>query len=330
MDLTTDFRSIAATYGRDTSIPRKREDYRPDVYLAEASKLYQSMLQLQQYLEKTRKAYLSNSTTASKSHVRSLKHGTITQPEEIQHLTDTQRDEIDYEVKANIREAASRVKELEHLESKRRKAVEESTSFFNRLMPNLEERARNDLLASHRASVTWYLNHKLLAISQRHADIKTIRLTREEEKRLAVHANTSRSAPVYAYDATEDDAADTAAETDRAIRETLLSADQLQEFESENGQILQEFENQVTQIRSVQTKLMEIAELSTELQQHLASQTEMTDRLMTEAEQTTADVTTGNQQLTKAKRRNKTMRLYITTIFLVLAFTLLFLDYYAS
>lgn len=288
------------------------------------------MLQLQGYLEKIRKAYLSNSSGSSSNRVRSIKQGGADQAKELQHLTEPQRDEIDYEVKKSIREASSRVKELEDLESQRRKAIDSHKSLLSRFMPNLEEKAKSDLLASHRSSITWYLHHKLLVISQRHADIKTTRLTREEEKRAAMQATSVRSAPVYAYNAAEDDGTATEAETEMAVRETLLSAEQLQQFESENSQILEEFENQVSQIRSVQTKLMEIAELSSELQQHLSSQTEMTDRLMTEAEQTTVDVSTGNQQLSQAKRRNKTMRLYITTIFLVLSFTLLFLDYYAS
>lgn len=287
------------------------------------------MLQLQAYLEKTRKAYLSNTTHTSKSHIRHTK-GKILEDNTLQHLTETQRDEIDYEVKKNIREASTRIKELETLEASRRKAVDNHGSFLSRLMPNLEEKARNDLLSSHRSSITWYLNNKLLQISQRHADTKTIRITREEEKRLAVQNTAVQSTPVYAYSAIDDKDEMEAVETELTVRETLLSQSQLQAFESENNQILEEFETQTAQIRSVQVKLMEIAELSTELQQHLAGQTEITDRLMTEAEQTTVDVTTGNQQLSQAKRRNKTMRLYIVTIFLVLSFTLLFLDYYAS
>lgn len=346
MDITSEFRSIAATYAAQTELPRRRQhsgdedDDKPDLFLKEAYKLLDSIRHVQRYLEDTRKAYLSTSKVSYNKH-----GGGAT----LSHLTDAQRDEIDYEVQKSIREASLRVKELEELESQQRRRQSHlshssttAARFFSQFLPvDAKEKAGRDLLFTHHASVTWYLNHLLLTISRRHAETKTIRLTREEERMLAVHSKTSTSSsssytnttttttPRYAYTETSN-AQTSAIETDMAVRETLLSATQLQEFESENTQILQEFESQVSQIKSVQSKLLEIAELSNELQSHLSSQTEMTDRLMTEAEQTTLDVSKGNEQLDAAKRRNKNTRLLFVTIFLTLAFTLLFLDYYSS
>lgn len=295
------------------------------------------MLEVQSYLQRTRRAYLSNesSKAAHPNLLRRAKRGQLDHSEEFQHLTDKDRDEIDYEVKRSIREASDRVKELESLEIQRRQAIDKHTSFLNRLLPNLEEKAKSDILATHRSSITWYLNYKLLQISQSHAETKTIRLTREEEKRLAANTAIS-STPRYAYaqddpDVLTDASSTTSAlETDVAVRETLLSPLQLEQYESENTQLLDEFQDQLSQVRSVQSKLLEIAELSSELQSHLLSQTEMTDRLMTEAEQTTVEVTKGNEQLGKAKARNKNVRLFLVTFFMVLAFVLLFLDWYAS
>lgn len=279
---------------------------------------------MQEYIEKTRTAYLSNntSTTTRTKNVRSLKRARANADNStVQHLTEKQRDEIDYELKISVREASNRIKELDSLELQRRSLIDSRTSFLTRLLPDKEEKARNDLLASHRSSITWYLNHKLLRISQRHADTRTIRLNREEERRLATHQGAiSHREPVYAP--VRPEATDTV--------DTNFSEAQMQQLETENGGMLEEFETQLSSIRSVQTKLLEIAQLSNELGSHLASQTEMTDRLMTEAEETTMDVTRGNEQLDRAKRRNKTMRVYIVTIFLTLAFTLAFLDYYAS
>lgn len=227
-----------------------------------------------------------------------------------------------------MREASSRILELENLEEQRRSLIDSQTSFLDRLLPNKEEKARNDLLASHRSSVTWYLNHKLLRISQRHADTRTIRLNREEERRLATHqVSTSHREPVYAAPVAN---VPTSSSGQAEERETVFDQAQLQQLETENDGMLEEFEQQLSSIRSVQTKLLEIAQLSNELQSHLAGQTEQTDRLMGEAEETTMDVTRGNEQLDRAKRRNKTMRVTIVTTFLTLAFTLAFLDYYAS
>lgn len=334
MDLTEDFRSIAAKHARDTNRPRLIPEHQTDAFIKEGYRLYHQMLEVQNYLQRTRRAYLSSSSSkVSQSDLsRRSKKAQSTANVEVAHLTDKQRDEIDYEVKRSIREASDRVKELESLESQRRETIEKHTSFLDRLLPDLEEKARSDLLATHRSSITWYLNNKLYEINQRHAETKTIRLTREEEKRLAMNSAVSFT-PRYAYEQESHellDATNSAIETDLAVRETLLSEAQLQEYEFENTQILNEFQDQLGQVKSVQSKLLEIAELSNELQSHLVSQTEMTDRLMTEAEQTTIEVTKGNEQLGKAKERNKNVRLFLVTFFLVLAFVLLFLDWYAA
>lgn len=328
MELTADFRAIVSEHARNTHIPRARKDTAPDAFIREAYKLYEQMLQIQSYLKRIRKAYLSSSTT--RATAPKFGKAKSEKEDEIYHLTDKQREEIDYEVKKNIREASNRIKELEGSENQRRIALEEKGNYLSRLLRDPVDDAANKLLATHRSGITWYLNHTLIRISQAHADTKTIRLNREEEKRLATHSSSQRSKPRYAYDLTDEMSNNAKVETELAVRETLLSPEQLQEFESENNQMLQEFENQLDQVRSVQTKLMEIAELSNELQQHLQMQTDMTDRLMDEAIDTTRDVTTGNQQLSQAKRRNATYRLYIVTILLTLGFTLLFLDYYAS
>ena len=280
MNITSDFRALTPGATRK---PGTR-----DAFIKEAYKLYHSMLQIQSYLQKTRKAYLG-----------------------VEHLTDKQREEIDYEVKASVREAAARVKELESVEEERRQVID-SKPYWTKLLRDPADDAQSKVLATHRSGITWYLNHTLLSISQKHADTKTIRLNKEEDKRLNSH--TTHFKPRYA----------------EVENEQTFTEEQLQLYQSENNQMIQDFENQLDKVRTVQSKLMEIAELSSELQQHLQHQTEMTDRLMEEAVDTTRDVTKGNEQLTQAKRRNATYRIYIVTILMTLSFTLLFLDYYAA
>ncbi|ORY84837.1 hypothetical protein BCR37DRAFT_345050, partial [Protomyces lactucae-debilis] len=291
-----------------------------------------SMREIQHYLTRIRRAYLSVSDDKGhhKPSLASLSSVASSSTGEIHHLTDKQRDEIDYEVKTSLRDALSRVQALESVESKRRAQLE-GTSRFARWLRDPDVDAQAAQLGAHHVSMTWYLNHFLVGLSNQHAEQRTIRFEREEEKRrLAMPSSKRFQAPAYGYTLDPAEQAVSEQETEAALLETLLSPAQLQQFEGENTKMMQEFENSLQQIRTTQAKLAEIAELSTELQRHLEQQTDMTDRLMEDATFTSMTVRQGNEQLGKARKRNAWYTKFVVTILLVLSFVLLFLDYYAS
>ncbi|THH10074.1 hypothetical protein EW145_g1574 [Phellinidium pouzarii] len=107
-----------------------------------------------------------------------------------------------------------------------------------------------------------------------------------------------------------------------------LSASQIQQFESENANILQSVQDTLASVQQAESRLMDISALQMELVAHLTQQTELTDQLYEDAISTTASVEKGNVQLKEAKRRAKDGRLYILVFLIMASLSLLFLHYY--
>ncbi|KAI5125061.1 hypothetical protein M0805_007484 [Coniferiporia weirii] len=107
-----------------------------------------------------------------------------------------------------------------------------------------------------------------------------------------------------------------------------LSASQIQQFESENANILQSVHDTLASVQQAESRLMDISALQMELVAHLTKQTELTDQLYEDAISTTVSVEKGNAQLKEAKRRAKDGRLYILVFLIMASLSLLFLHYY--
>lgn len=107
-----------------------------------------------------------------------------------------------------------------------------------------------------------------------------------------------------------------------------LSASQIQQFESENANILRSVQDTLASVQQAEARLMDISALQTELVAHLTKQSEITDQLYEDAIATTASMEKGNVQLKEAKRRAKDSRLYILVFLIGASLALLFLHYY--
>ena len=107
-----------------------------------------------------------------------------------------------------------------------------------------------------------------------------------------------------------------------------LSASQIQQFETENANILRSVQDTLASVQQAESRLMDISALQSELVAHLTKQTEITDQLYEDAVSTTASMEKGNVQLKEAKRRAKDGRLYILVFLIGASLALLFLHYY--
>jgi syntaxin 18 len=107
-----------------------------------------------------------------------------------------------------------------------------------------------------------------------------------------------------------------------------LTASQIQQFETENANILQSVQDKLAAVQQAESRLLEISALQTELVAHLTKQVEITDQLYEDAITTSETVEKGNVQLKEAKRRAKDSRLYILVFLFGASFALLFLHYY--
>jgi syntaxin 18 len=111
--------------------------------------------------------------------------------------------------------------------------------------------------------------------------------------------------------------------------ESQLSAEQLQQFESENNVLLEHMQSQLDSVLSAEKSLLEISALQTELVRHLVQQTEVVERLYDEAVGSVAEVGKANEQLKKAKERGGEARLFLLVFLIGASMALLFLDWYA-
>ncbi|VVC91357.1 syntaxin-18 [Leptidea sinapis] len=107
-----------------------------------------------------------------------------------------------------------------------------------------------------------------------------------------------------------------------------LSAEELQMFESENLQLLNELNSMSEEVRQIESKVLHIAELQEIFTEKVLQQELDIDRIANTVVGTTETMKDANDQIKQAIQRNAGLRVYILFFLLVMSFTLLFLDWY--
>lgn len=384
-DLTADFQAIANALPKPPESRREiRKEPSFDPFMKEAYRIEQHIISLKEFLLLTRKAYLRNEgpkrkhgnqhtkPIAAQIPARAQFEGSLFSafPRTITHLTDKERDEIDFQAKMIIRRCMDRVKDLEDAEKMRQDAVKSQSAnqlsrFFSNILASTETARSDDLLAVHRSGVVWLLNKRLMEVSQLQKNQQETRLMKAVEKSenqlhmsslppvrfLANQSQKPTKSTIIMDQHTVDSGVESKfqqlfdergtkpklstqtsidpweADTGNAF-EDQLSQDQLQMLERENDAMLSEMENTLNQVRDAEKALLEISTLQSQLTSHLAVQTAQTDQLYAEAIATTDRVEQGNQQLIRARERNRGTRKMILAFLIGASFVLLFLDWY--
>ena len=205
---------------------------------------------------------------------------------------------------------------------------------------------RSSILAAHHGAVIWFLNAELLKISERQREMQEERGRIRDERgrslggmvaKEVVSANgdatrtsapinltipyTPRSKPNTAADEDDDDPLDTALD---------LSPSQIQQFSSENNELLESMQTTLNTVLQAERSLLEISQLQTTLISHLASQTETIERLYEDANDAIGSVEQANAQLREAKRTGRDARFFLLVFLIGASMALLFLDWYSS
>jgi syntaxin 18 len=348
-NITLEFRHLVEA--KAAVIPRKQPQVKRrdkhdeasyDLFTKEAYRIYQHIDSLKRFLVTLRPAYLSTNNRSSYTRTNKPNAELPTNAKEgdslfaifsignIQHLTDRERDEIDFQAKIIIRRCIDRIKELEESEKIRQtneaaKPVSRLAHFFTSvLLPSMTE----DVLFVHRSSITWFLNQQLMQVSQIQKDQQEIRLTRELEKSENQLSKSSYEPPVVLNNQQQQQLEEPPTVEENPF-EQELSKEQIQMLEKENSAMLEDLNNTLNQVKSAEKALLEISTLQTQLTNHLAAQTIQTDKLYADAIATTDTVEKGNLQLITARERNKSSRKFILAFLIGASFVLLFLDWYS-
>lgn len=195
------------------------------------------------------------------------------------------------------------------------------------------------LIAAHRAGVIWTLSNMLAKLSAVQTNMQEERAKRRDERNRTLGGGAAREAAAIQIQAEAGSsrftptpipaAALTITPKDEPPIEEQLSAQQLQQLESENSALLEHMESQLTSVLAAEKSLLEISAMQTELVRHLVQQTEMIDQLYDEAVGSVAEMGKANQQLKKAKERSGEARFFLLMFLIGASLALLFLNWYA-
>ncbi|MCJ1405017.1 hypothetical protein MMC11_008243 [Xylographa trunciseda] len=210
---------------------RTRLDVR-DEFLKEAYRINANIFSVYRYLDSIRQSYLSTSLPPHRNRLaisqrnsdRALAHHNQAGKGR-QHFTDAQRDQIDAESKATLRDVNAGIRQLEEAEQLRRDT--ESTladrkkakygfsalgrwaagdmGVVQKTPEEALEAARQETIKVHRESVIWYLRKKLGEAAELQSGMMQTRLDREVEKSKSVlYKTTGVAGRESAHSATSD------------------------------------------------------------------------------------------------------------------------------
>ncbi|KAH9943352.1 snare protein syntaxin 18/UFE1 [Epithele typhae] len=271
---------------------------------------------------------------------------------DLRNLTNEERDKIDLQARVILSRCKDRVAQLEELEKRRTALAASQQNPFTRFLPARlrqdDATATSDFVAAHHASVTCEAGQLL-------RDMQEERMRRQLERTRTLGSGAARDAvflgahphPPAPPSPVESTASgswlggastgwrerapgtslrDEWSETDE--EELELSASQIQQFEEENANILQNAQDTLQSVQQAEARLMEISALQMELVTHLTKQTEQTEQLYEDAIATAATVERGNEQLKEARRRARDGRQWMLFFLIGASLSLLFLHYY--
>ncbi|KAJ9121936.1 hypothetical protein QFC24_004518 [Naganishia onofrii] len=229
---------------------------------------------------------------------------------------------------------------------------------------SLSPTQRSSIMAAHHGAVVWYLNSELLKVSERQREMQEERgrIRDERGKSLGglvgkevvgagaggggVAGNMWRTSsnvlplnltiPYKPPSTTSSSAATTTTttdtDTDPLATDTPLhlTDSQIQQFSSENTDLLESMQSTLDTVLHAERSLLEISQLQTTLITHLASQTETIERLYEDANEAIGSVGQANVQLIEAKRSAGDARFFLLVFLIGASMALLFLDWYSS
>uniref|UniRef100_A0A182LS34 Syntaxin-18 n=1 Tax=Anopheles culicifacies TaxID=139723 RepID=A0A182LS34_9DIPT len=107
-----------------------------------------------------------------------------------------------------------------------------------------------------------------------------------------------------------------------------LSPEDIQMFESENIQLYNELKGLSEEVEQIQRNVADITQLQDIFTEKVTLQNTDIDRIATNVIGTTENMKDANEQIKQAIQRNAGLRVWVLFFFIVMSFTLLFLDWY--
>lgn len=208
-----------------------------------------------------------------------------------------QRDDIDFEVSRVIQMEKKKIRQLEMIENER--FEKSQVTGFRKMISDPRIQKVNETLHAHRQGIFVYLNTQLQRVSASQADAQHVRLARQVPLKESFNSSLKPSAnekPI-SLEEIKDENEKLPQDGEQDSEQMLLLA--------ENDELMTELNETLERARKAERSIRDVAELQAELSAHLESQTQTINLLASDVEQSTADVGSANEQLKRAKQRNK-------------------------
>lgn len=190
-----------------------------------------------------------------------------------------------------------------------------------------KQRAASQTLHAHHMAVTQYLSEQLAHASSMQAMLQQRRVAaqRQRYEKLADSAKaSSQNAQPGVSDEFLQGSIGTMGQQGVDVAQEL-SQEQLHMFEEEASALVESLQADLAAVQHAEQQLQDISMLQTRIVQHLQEQNEHIDTLLTEAGTHGEQVARGNEQLQKAKERNRQANRWLSIFFLVSGLVLLFM-----
>lgn len=330
----------------------------PDPWLKEAQLVANNIQELLNFMSSIRRAYLDPTPSASSTQKFSSKHDRSINVSKgfqgfsnVRWFSENEKDQIDTLVAVGLKKSVEGVRALESAEKVRKAQQDAQQSNALSRFLGISLTSHNiavEQFDSHRASILWFLNQQLTDLGKAIKSQQEMRAKKKMEKVMksglaglmnvtgssaVPHSNPSLTSiekteiPTIYQPKTDQLLQDS---VDEPTMQSVLTQEQIQQFEKESSEVLQATENTLKSIKQTESSLLEISNLQTELVYHLTQQNEMIDQLWDDSIVSTGKIKQGNQQLLSASESNKESRKWLLVFLLGSSFALLFVDYMAS
>ncbi|KAI4384515.1 hypothetical protein MLD38_002660 [Melastoma candidum] len=271
--------------------PRERSPF-----MKAALRTLESIGALEQFLKKHRKDYVDRHRT-----------------------TEQERDGIEHEVTAFIKTCKEQIDILQ-----RSVTVEETNS---KGWLSLSADGPNADTVAHKQGVVLILSEKLHSTTAQFDHLRAVRF-QDAINRATPRRKLNRSATSANVDSKSQSIENDRVGGAEAPQQELLRVQQ-QHLDDETRALQVELTNLLDAVQETETKMVEMSALNHLISTHVLQQAQQIEQLYEQAIEATKNVELGNRELSQAIRRNSSSRTFILLFFIVLTFSVLFLDWYS-
>ncbi|CAG7786260.1 unnamed protein product [Allacma fusca] len=309
--LGTDGSSPNGTGAKSKIFPGKKSEY-----YSKARELCSTITTLRGYLVDNRSAYLNFGSGPL------TRNAGVWKSNEEEKLTDAQRDRIDGDVQKIVQNCQKKIFE------------------FQRRVDSGDMSSTCPQLHSHLENVLNSLADYLKEVCTIHSEMRAVRVKRtidyQTMSRLASHAVHSPIPKSKLKSGSSTLIRDNTDEMDSALQSTSvpaffeeeISPEEMQIFEAENAQLLNELNSMAEEVDQIESSVVQIAQLQEIFTEKVLEQEKDIGKISNLVVGATENIRGGNEQIRQAIQKNADFRAWVLFFIIVMSFSLLFLDWY--